>query len=324
MATIEVGDDQKASRAGPMRWTVGLAAFFSIVLAALIWLISPDWNATIKALLLVLGGGFGGLLYSLIQNDRKFVLASPSNTTKIEIGALSDILVGIGGAVALFGAAKWVGATTLASDPSRIQTVGVAILAGLSGKTILTALSQRLAEQVARAKATADEAKAGADEAKKIAEVKAKVAELIGRASSYFGKRDLREAERAFEEAKRLDPTSAAAFNGLAAVARERARSREDTDAGKKDLKTAVTLFTEAISKDGIYEKAKAYFNRACCGCLLGEDIKNWLPDLQEAIGLDPLNKALAINESREGDFQRVREKPKELEVFEKLVGEGS
>lgn len=323
------GVPRVSSPPSSIRWTVGLAAFLAVVSVVLTFLIAADSPARIRGSLLVLGGAFGGLLYSLIQNDRKFVLTSVSNTIKIDLGALSDILVGIGGAVALFGAAKSMGVARMESTTSPLQTVGVAIIAGLAGKTILTALSQRLAEQVAKeAKATAEEAKAGADEAKttsRTAELKAKVAELIGRASSYFGNRDLlTEALRAFEEAKRLDPASPTAAIGVASVKRELARSKEQTAEGKTLLKEATDLFGEAIQKDGIYEKAKAHFNRACCRCLLGEDIGKWIEDLRQAVSLDPINKSLAKEELDRGDFGSVKDKSDDLKLFKEVVGEGS
>lgn len=232
-------------------------------------------------------GGFGGLIWSLLQDKRRFELCSISLTErKVGLGTIGDIVVGIGSALGVFLVlAGWM---RFAIEPVPIlQLVGLGIVAGYGGEHILATLTKRLQkrlEEVEKELAARDE---------RLSELS-----LIAQGNAYI-ETDQARAEELYMRALEKNPNSARARVGMGVVRKRQQRLHE-----------AIMWCSRAIEKDPKY--AVAYYNRSCYKCLCKLELSEVLADLEEAIQLDEIYRELARLDQ---DFASIREQAEFLQL---------
>jgi hypothetical protein len=112
-------------------------------------------------------GAVGGVV-AAIRRQCEFLFCSLETTPGIKMGALGDVLIGIGGATAIV----FVFGTALHFQPEHSESVvlliSVSFLAGVFGRNIVQAAGEKLVRQIAREEATAAAKVVARDEARSV------------------------------------------------------------------------------------------------------------------------------------------------------------
>lgn len=282
--------------------------FICISFLLFLWLINilKGQEFRIGILVLVATGALGGLIGALLDNEGRFTMANYIGGKKggLEFGSFTNVIAGIVTAFAVFFLMK--GPLNLKIDNFAIENIlgiiFVGVLSGIGGKRILPALARRFAEEAL-------------EKAKKLEEKenrKSMAVEKVVNAKRFMAQAppNMESAEKELQEAIELDEENLRAYIELGRVRKRQAMAVSE---GERNLllRDAVRLCSHVIEKDPTY--VIAYYNRSCYRCLLGDDIKDFLPDLKKSIELDTTNKLYA---RKEEDFRTVENEP----LFKKLV----
>lgn len=209
----------------------------------------------------------------------------------VELGVLGDIIAGsISGLAVMFVASTLLGLSfdQPTGTDRYIRMIALGILSGFAGMKLIEDLSASVTERVSKLEQDVEKGRA--------------VQGLLEDGKFFREKRDFESAIECYQAALRFDPESVPAAIALAVT---------KTDLPGCDLNESIRLLDEIIAKHPT--AAKAYYNRACFGALQNpEDKKQWLSDLQKAIGLENRYSKLARNDddfaafSQDTEFLRV------------------
>lgn len=151
MELIKLNDPQKT-----LISTVGGTILLGGILFGTIYLLLDHYTYGGKETLtiLIIAGAFGGLLFSIIDREKKFELSYYDNEEKkICLGSLADMLIGSGAAVSIY----FVLSGTLKFEDindgkknvdNALKIIGIAIVSGLAGKAVLSGLKNKLLKQI--------------------------------------------------------------------------------------------------------------------------------------------------------------------------------
>lgn len=256
-------------------------------------------------LLIALCGFFGGAVDGLrTQKSYKARLGALS----LECGSFGDGLVGTTAAIAIFAFAENVFGGEGITSPMKlamfVKVVAWCVLSGYVGARLLDTLSSKLLIQAAMEAASAEAKKAvSKDEQAQqtvreaehlVAQHNTRIASLVASKALRAGVTDveaenlLKDAQRKYDQVLESDPANTAAQIGLANVHGYRGdylHLIKDEKGRTTSYKEAIKLLDALINRDP--KVAKAYYNRACCKALLGDDRDDAARDLNTAIQLD-------------------------------------
>ncbi len=300
------------------------SASLYIVLKALALI--PDRHADLSMYLkiIIATGAFGGMLRSLFSRGESFELTTvdTSSSPRLSAGTFGDILLGIGGSVAVF----FVFANSLRLDTSVgsiLMVVSLGIIAGFAGRNLLAILQLKIERQVREAEEKAEKAELKAEKAVSLSTAKSYYAIAESLVLAYDarvvpGDRQkfvLDQAAHQLEEGLRVEPGYSKAMV-LRGVVKKRLAELTTNSDEKKDLwKQAIDHCRDALREDR--NLAVAHFNIACYQSLLWEDPpKAIIANLELAVKLDPKN----INELNDPDLANLT-KTQEFEAFRERHG---
>lgn len=239
-------------------------------------------------------GALGGIVGGILRCDNRIELCSFEDSSKLNLGILGDIVVGLGGASAL---TFLFGGTLLKFDPkdapSLVLLVSASFVGGAYGRKIVEVAGEKL---LRRAR----------EEARQVAKEESKT--LVGppaaiaythAATEMINSGDPQKALEILHIALQNDPRRAAAY-----VEQARALRRLER------LEEALASLEKALAIDP--EKAEAWYNRACYNALLGRK-ETVASDLNKAFALRPKLREVA---ALDPDLNNVRN---ELEIKEIL-----
>lgn len=264
-------------------WTVGLAALVGYGFFLGVSFVSGE---ELRRTLILLGvsGALGGLLYSIIASKGEFGLCyyKKEGSERLTLGALGDMVVGIGGALGVF----FVLAGTIKLDAAAdnvLRVLGLGVVSGYGARRLMKAMEERLSQALAQQ---------AAEESKKAREeIQGERAQhSVREGIDFLSRNDYIAALQAFGEAIKLDPSYAQPHVGQGMVFKRQGKYGD-----------AVKACTTAIEKDR--ELAVAWYNRSCYRALNGEGVNAVLADLREAVRLNAFYRGEA---KMDADFDLV------------------
>ena len=244
--------------------------------------------------ILVATGTFGGVLRALFAREGSLELATldMSKNPRLKVGTLGDILIGIGGSVAVF----FVFANSIrldASVGSMLMVISLGIIAGFAGRNVLILLQDKMQRQLLAVEKKAEDAGKAALELSTAKSCYAIAQSLLLAYDTTSVPADRRrpvldQAIDQLHEALKADPKYTKAMT-LLGYAKKRLALLDTTEphVRRKLIKESVEHCQEALEKDP--DLAVAYFNLACYQTLLWEDPpKAIIESLERAVGLKP------------------------------------
>jgi hypothetical protein len=246
--------------------------------------------------LLLLTGGFGGLLYGFTERGHRVELPRYDGSMRVSFGSLADILVGVGAAHAVF----FVLAGSIKIDdrddlPNTLRLLGLGVLSGIGGKSLLAGLQRRLVRQIEEL-------------GEKVHEIDLRAQKVAKRnywytlAETYRLQRKWDDAMYAYEKAISEDPDYTSALLGLATTLRDHAVQNPRPQEGDELLGKALEYAGQAIAKESTF--GMAYVVRAAIHSALGRDEAAIREDLEKAVQLNPELKRFI---AEEGGFDGLR-----------------
>jgi tetratricopeptide (TPR) repeat protein len=239
-------------------------------------------------------GALGGIVGGILRAENKLELCSFDDASKVSMGIVGDMVIGLGGASAL---AFLFGGTLLKFDPKESQSlvllVSASLVGGAYGRKIVEIAGEKL---LRKAK----------EEARQVAKEESRT--LVGPPAAIAYTRAATEMINSGEPQKALEILSTALQNDPRAAAAFVEQGRALKRLGR--LEEALASLDKALGVDP--DKAEALYNRACYNSLLGRK-EAVAPDLKKAISLRPKLREAA---NTDHDFDAVRN---ELEIKEIL-----
>jgi tetratricopeptide (TPR) repeat protein len=241
-------------------------------------------------------GALGGAVGAVVRNARELRLCHFESASRVDLGVLEDIALGLGGASAVM----FLFAGTLRLNPSEpdshVVLISVTFIAGASGKRILEIATKKL-EKIAYDAAE-----------KAAAHVKEEV--LTGTAAAEnFTQNARRKIDSAlFQEGLELAEKAIRADRRFVRAYIEKGRALKRL--GRLDDALSTIQYALRIEPNN----ARLLYNRACYHCLTGKPVEEVLKDLARMREIMPI--LLYEDASRDQDFQRLKDDP----VFKDLI----
>lgn len=235
----------------------------------------------------ILAGAAGGLVQSLIQNDRSFVLC----VTRIEsqplrvswaLGSLGDAVIGIGGGLALmflFGGTLNVNFEKQTSAGLVLLT-SVSFVAGVVARPLIERASETLLSRV-------DKADKKAEDAKKWAAVAKSYCFAILARGERAAKR-FEAAQTLIDDALKLDPSNGEAHLEKGRISKQLAQKIPPPADARKKMEEALYHASEASKIQPTHDAP--WFNMACYQALMGGNPDKALGYLKKAVDICPAN----------------------------------
>ena len=281
-----------------------------VVFFAFSWFIHlfPD-NISKTMRLILVSGGFGGLIYGFTERERRFEFVRYQDAVGLNCGSLADILIGIGAAFAVF--LVFAGSINIDTDKSvdnTLRLLGLGVLSGIGGKSLLAGLQRRLARQLEEI-------------GEKVREVEVTAVVAARKASrnywytvgeNYRLRDEWQDAKYAYRKAIEEDADFTAGLLGLATTLRDEASKATSADEKDELLKEAWDSCEMALRKEPDY--AMALVVRASLNLVLNKADSMVRDDLEKAIEIEPgLREFIAKDRGLDGIRAR--------EWFRKLTG---
>ena len=269
-----------------------LTLFAAALVAGCVWATMhyTGLNAAPGYWLVPVFGALGGFVGGILRAENKLELCAFESASKVNLGILGDIVVGLGGASAL----TFVFGGTLVSFNSPdgkppILLVSVSFIGGVVGRKVIEKASAKLLSE---------------EEARKIAkdEVSRPAAVVYTNTASELIKKKL------YEEALSVLKTALASDATYTGAWVEQGRALKNL--GR--VKEALHSVEQALKIDP--KKVEALYNRACYNALLGGDINTIAEDLKRSFELSPALRDIAKNDP---DLDGVRNDLKIKELIE-------
>jgi tetratricopeptide (TPR) repeat protein len=250
-------------------------------------------------------GALGGIVGGILRLDRdyraenKLELCSFDDASKVNLGIVGDVVIGLGGASAL---AFLFGGTLLKFDPNEPQSLVLLVSASLIGGAYGRKIVEIAGEKLLR-KAREEARQVAKEESRNLVGPPAAIA-YTRAATEMIDSGDSLKALEILKTALENDPRAAAAL-----VEQGRALKR----LGR--MEEALSSLEKALEIDP--DKAEAFYNRACYNALLGRK-GGVASDLKKAFALRPKLRELA---AKDHDLDGVRN---DLEIKEILENPGT
>lgn len=331
------------------RWaSSGLTLLGLVLVAASVWgaMRFLVWHLCVPAAywLVPIFGALGGVVGGILRSDNKLELCSFEQASRIKLGVVGDVVVGLGGASALtflFG-----GTNLLNFDVKNLQSlvllVSASCVGGAYGRKIMEIAGEKLLRQAreeSRQVAKEESRQVVKEESRQVAEESRQVAKEEARQVAEESRQVAKEEARqvAKEESRSLvNPTKAIAYTltatNLINAGRdfetaldilEKALDSDPKNAGawvergralKKlgRIQEALEAVEQALKIDP--KKVEALYNRACYNALLGGDIDSIVEDLKKSLELAPALRKIAKTDP---DLEKVRNNKKIMDLLE-------
>lgn len=319
--------------------TLALAIAVGVFVGGTIWCFSKYVGMPSAIWLIIAGGALGGLIGSFIANKNRFILAEFQNTSGPEkrsicLGTIGDVIVGIGGAIALgflFGE-RLLNVDLQSPDKKELFLLAsVSLVAGTVAPRLILALGQSLLARVATVEERASkiekeafkverllsDVERQADHAQKLVaqvEETAKRAEsaagesgfiaLLGLTALLTNECDYETAHIMVERVLKIKPENARALFEKARVLKGLAVSHKEPEKRQKKLHEAIALLERVAEQEP--DRAPIWFNMACYEALAEKSSQIVLEHLGKAVALDPFLKKEAWDD---GDLRVFRQK---------------
>ena len=255
-------------------------------------------------LLIFLGGAYGGTVSGILR-DRSYKIQWPGGH-KFDMGFIGDALVGGAAAISVFaiaGSLLNIDLTKLNEAGEFLKVLAIAIVSGFGGISVLQNLSDNLLKSIEEKVDQQVERVDQLDEQVELIKLQEqiesikhqeRISEFVRTADFYTDNQKYEEALMFYNQALTIDPKNPKALINKGAVLKRMGKVQEAYD-----------IVNQIIDRDPNHQKA--WYNRACYGCLLGHDKADVIRDLQKAISLFPQYKVIAANDQ---DFSRLINEP--------------
>lgn len=265
-----------------VRWESILATFALALVSfgCLYWLHGlVDWPIRRVLTILSATGGFGGLLYGFLERNRQFEPARRTPDGAFDLGSLADILTGVGSAWSVFfvlaGSVKINGGGSSEDAlQNTLRLVGLGVVSGLAGRSILSNLSKKILAQLQEVERKVERA-----------EKKTDTQYWYGLGVTYRLQRSWEDAKYSFRQAIAFDPNYTSAYLGMAGTLRSEAEEAAPADR-ERLLTAALEHCQKAVTKEPNF--APGYLERAATKARLQHETGEIRLDLQRAVAIDP------------------------------------
>lgn len=269
-----------------------LTLFGTAMVAGCVWATMhyTHLNGALEYWLVPVFGALGGLVGGIIRAENKLELCAFESPSKVNLGILGDIVVGLGGASALtfvFGGTAINFNSTDGKPP--ILLVSVSFIGGVVGRKVIERAGAKLLSEEETRKIAKDEVSRPAAVA------------YTNTASNLNNKKLYEQALSAAKMALASDATYTGAWVELGRALKNLGRVKE-----------AMHSVEQALKIDP--KKVEALYNRACYNALLGGDINSIADDLKKSFDLSPNLRDIAKNDP---DLDGVRNDMKISELIE-------
>jgi len=241
-------------------------------------------------------GALGGVVGGILRSDNKVDLCSFESASKIKLGTLGDLVMGLGGASALV---FLFGGTLLKFSPNDAQSlvllVSVSFVGGAYGRNVVEIAGEKLIRKAR-------------EEARQVAKEEARI--LVGRPAAIAYTHAAKEMINSGDPQKALEILGTALQNDPHLVGALVEQGRALRRLGR--LEEALASLNKALEIDP--DKAEALYNRACYNALLGRKGPAIVSDLKKAFALRPQLREWALQDP---DLDSVRNEFEIKEILE-------
>lgn len=248
--------------------------------------------------LISIAGGLGGLAFAFTSGSSKNELTLPGGQ-ELYLGFIGDVISGAAAALAMYafaGPLLSVDITNLGEPSLLFKVIGISVIAGFAGISLLRKLSSSLSAEAVKVNEKIDKISEAIDR-------RENSEDYVSQGDMFAEKKEYPMAISYYNKAIKVDATNKEAY-----VQKGRALKR------KHNYKEAIECINEALNIDPSYERA--LYNRACYRTLNGEYMKHKnliLDDLKKSIQYFSDRK---IHAQKESDFDSIKDDNDFLEII--------